>query len=513
MAIYAFVDQETYWWTYPQDRTRLNPVRHFNVYGYHVCSDAACEFVALCRAAGLEARIWEIWHHTVAEVMWDGEWHQLDPDLGVWFLRDDNRTIASMAELESNPQWVARTRKPYRWVVPAGQRRKQIYMPGEDRAKKLATLYETDDDNYIETHYDEWIYAHHDMNITLRPNEKLLRWWTPVLHKYFDQKATHEPPLYANGQLIFSPDFSRFSYSDDIQRRNIKLEIEDGRAPQVHAERPQDSVHDRASSLRIPMKSPYVIVGGHIETTYYKGGTSSLDGVSLSVDLDPFFHRQKSVWRYYGWAFGQGECRADLDPWLLKDGSKGTYEFSAEYELSADAEHKDTPHHFPLVYGGQSGLERVEIVADLQVNPRSLPALSLGRNEIRYLDESSEDRQVKVTYRWREIGDEWAPSAPANPVTPVLNAETGLGPTLAWEASEHPGELEIACYRVQVSLRPDCAWPVCTNLDDDVRDSASFQIPDGWLNPSTTYYWRVKAEDEQGLWSNWSSIFSFTTRP
>lgn len=511
MAIFAFVERETYWWTYPQDRTRLNPVRHFNVYGYHVCSDAACEFVALCRAAGLEARVWEIWHHTVAEVMWDGEWHHVDPDLGVWFLRDDNRTIASVAELEKNPEWVARTRKPYRWVIPAGERRKRIYMPGEDRSEKLAGLYETDEDNYVETGYDEWIYEDHDMNLTLRPHEKLVRWWTPVLRKYFDQQSTHEPPLYANGQLVFSPDFSRYSYDDDIRVRNIALEVADGRAPQVHVAQPQDARYDRPSSLRIPMRSPYVIVGGHIDTTYYKGGTGALDGVALSVDLDPTFHRQKALWRYYGWAHGQGHSRAVFDSWVLKDGPQGTYELEAEYSISASAETIDRPHQYPLVYGGQSGLDRVEIVADLQVNPRSLPALSLGRNEIGYRDESGDAREVRVTYRWREVHDEHPPNPPVLDA-PEDRAETGSAPHLEWAPAHHPDGVEIACYRVQVSLRPDCAWPVCTNLDDDVRTGTGFQVPSGWLNPGTTYYWRVKAEDEQGVWSEWSSIASFTTR-
>ena len=36
--------------------------------------------------------------------------------------------------------------------------------------------------------------------------------------------------------------------------------------------------------------------------------------------------------------------------------------------------------------------------------------------------------------------------------------------------------------------------------------------PEGWLNRGTTYYWRVKAEDENGCRSDWSEVFSFTTR-
>ena len=40
MAVFQFVEKQTYWWTYPKDRTSSNPVRHFNIYGYRICSQA-----------------------------------------------------------------------------------------------------------------------------------------------------------------------------------------------------------------------------------------------------------------------------------------------------------------------------------------------------------------------------------------------------------------------------------------------------------------------------------------
>jgi len=81
MAVFQFVEKQTYWWTYPKDRTSSNPVRHFNIYGYHICSQAACQFVALCRAVGVQARVWEIGHHTVAEAKWEGA-YSLDARIG-----------------------------------------------------------------------------------------------------------------------------------------------------------------------------------------------------------------------------------------------------------------------------------------------------------------------------------------------------------------------------------------------------------------------------------------------
>jgi len=512
MAIFDFVSKQSYWWSYPKDQTRMNPVRHFNVYGYHICSDAACELVGLCRAAGLEARVYEIWHHTVAEAKWDGAWRHLDADLGFWYLKDDNRTIASMAELEAHPEWVARTYKPYRWFLTPGDNRKVIYKPDAELAgQEMADLYATNEDNYIETGYDRWLYQPQSMDMTLRPDEKIIRWWRPVLRKYYDQARTHEPPRYANGRIVFSPDFTRRTYDGLLSRRNLKFKTEDRQSPAVHVARLQDPVRDQPSSLTIPMRSPYVIVGGHIDTTYYKGGTSGLDQVALSADLDPVLDQSTGLWSYYSWAYGLGESRAVLDGKLLKDGPVGAYEIRANYTISADKRHEG-PAKFPLIYGGQSGLDRVEIVLDLQVNPGSLPALSRGRNVVRYTDETTAPHLVKVTYKWRELSDQHAPEAPPRAISPADGAiSDGLAPNLVWEASSDADGDRIANYRVQISLRPDCAWPLVSSLDRDVREGTSFRIPKGWLNSRTPYYWRVRAEDDKGNFGPWSKVFRFTT--
>ncbi len=514
MTLFHFVANQSYWWPYPKDVTAFNPVRFFNIYGYHICSQAASMLVGLSRAAGLEARVYEIWHHTVTEVKWDGAWHHLDPDMRVWYLKDDNKTIASMADLERRPEWVSRTFKPYRWYLTAGDNRKVIYRPeSETMGDSWANYYGTPEDNYVETGYDQWIYQQQTMDFTLRPQERLVRWWRPHLRKYYDQSKSQEPPRYANGQLIFEPDFTLFSYEEFVNRKNIKFKVEDGKSPAVHVANPQDKNHDQPSSLKIPMRSPYVMVGGYIDSKYYKGGTTGLDGVSLSADLDPTYHQRAELWSYIPWACCMGESRAVLDGKLRKDGPEATYQFDALYTVTTDKLHeKDAPRH-PLVYGGQSGLDQIRIVADLQVNPGSLPALSLGRNTIEYSDETLEDHLVRVVYRWRERSGQHVPEAPAQAITPAAGSNVeNLNPRLEWSLSRDPDGDAIVNYHIEVSLRSDCAWPVVSTLDRDVREGTSFQIPRGWLNPMTTYYWRVRAEDDKGNIGPWSRIFRFTTQ-
>ena len=506
MAIFDFVEKETYWWSFPKERTALEPVRHFNSYGYHICSMAACQFVALCRAAGLQARVYEIWHHTVAEAFWDGAWHHMDPDIGIWYLKDDNLSVASIAELEDHPEWVSRAYKPYRYYYTPGLNHKLIYKPDAWPAGEgLGLIYDTAEDNYVETGYDKWMYEKHTMDITLRPDEKLVRWWKPTLRKYYDQARSHEPPCYANGQLVFEPDFGKRSYEGMIERENAKFSSEDGVSPMVHVDRLQSPRFDRFSRLIIPMASPYVIVGGYIDTRYYKGGTTGLDQVSLSAELDSEFHIRPRLWNYYSWAYAMGDSRAVLDGKMLRDGPRATYGFKAEYHFSANSKHADIPEQYPLVYGGQSGVDKIKIVADLQVNPRSLPALSLGNNKVEYRAETA--GKVRLSWKWRETDEQHAPSAPARG-----SVKDGSAPVFKWNESTDADGDKIICYRFQLSTRRDCAWPLATTFDRDVREGVSFAAPEGWLNKGTSYYWRVRAEDATGRWSDWSDIFGFKKR-
>ena len=78
------------------DRHGVCPPVMFGVYGYGICGTTAACFDALCAAAGLKSRYWEINHHTVTEVFYNGACHMLDGNVPVFYLKRDNLTVASM---------------------------------------------------------------------------------------------------------------------------------------------------------------------------------------------------------------------------------------------------------------------------------------------------------------------------------------------------------------------------------------------------------------------------------
>ena len=84
-----------------------DPLKLVNVYGYGFCDDSAAAFCRLASEAGIKARSYGLSGHVVAEAFYGNAWHMFDPDHQV-FYRNENQEVASVAELERNPQWITR---------------------------------------------------------------------------------------------------------------------------------------------------------------------------------------------------------------------------------------------------------------------------------------------------------------------------------------------------------------------------------------------------------------------
>jgi hypothetical protein len=492
-----------WWWVLykrfqrsPADGSALHPVRAMNGYGYGICGHTSAWMKCLWRAAGLEARVQEIWGHTVSEAYWDGAWHMLDGNVKVFYLDRDNRTIASLATLERDPWLVERT------IHPADP-----WFRGPDppvRNQEFVRYIASYKDNYEEHGYDSEIAQDYSMAMTLKPGEKLVRWWRPELGKFEGRNRRAEAPeRYANGQLIWEPDLRRIDmrpYLSTPVYGNIATRAEDGRSPAIHIADLQDSLYTRPSVFSIPVASAYPILGARLFATVVKEGGSASDLVSIffgKPDLGP------GGLYTYRWGQGSREVELDLDPSLLPMGA--TYSYSIGFALRGNAE--STPP-------AQAGLDAFRLVTDLQVSPHSLPALTLGRNTVRYWDQSAGPKKVRITHRWREVHDRRPPGKVEAAVTPADGGRIDtLTPALNWlpAAALDPAG-KVADYQVMVSLRPDCRWPLSPTLYQNVgSEKTEWQAPATFLNPGTTYYWKVRARDSQGNVGEWSRVFTFQT--
>lgn len=490
LAIWSWIRYRTYQLS-PHDDSALHPVRALNGYGYGICGHVAAWMKCLWTAAGVKGRVQELAGHTVSEAYYNGAWHLLDGNVKVFYLDRDNRTVASLATLEHDKWLIERTIHPREmepWFLIADP-------PG--RNEQFVNYIISYKDNYEEHSYDGAIARDETMAMTLKPGEKLLRWWTPKLAKFEGRDVRAQvPQIYANGQLIWEPDLRRVDirpYLSVPGYGNVATKIQDGRSPAIHVADLQDELYERPSVFSIPIASAYPVVGGRFTCTLVKEGGTGLDSAHISFGRPDW---ESGNLYTYRWGQGPQTVSFDLDSKILKSGSKYGYEIGFTVRGNAQS----TP---PT----ESGVDAFRSETDLQVAAESLPALALGKNTIRFRQQSA--GKIRITHRWKEVNDR----RPPGKVTNAAGAGDGrelatLTPVLKWS----PAAGEAVDYQVIVSLRPDCRWPLSTTLHRNVGSAKTeWQVPGGFLNPGTTYYWKVCARGSGGEIGEWGTVFSFRT--
>jgi hypothetical protein len=248
------------------------------------------------------------------------------------------------------------------------------------------------------------------------------------------------------------------------------------------------------------MKTPYVIVGGKVTAAGVKGAAGDVVRVSTSFNGDEWTTVAEAD------ETGPFELAADLDP-LFPPGEAARYSYLLRVEMAAATDVRGC------------GLDRLRIENDIQMAQLSLPGLTLGENRVTYSDESPGPRTVRLTHSWIERSSSRPPDAPAAPLYPANGGDAeGTRFAFEWEPARDPDGGAIADYHFQLSNRSDLRWCLSPNFNRLIsltpdKGSAHYTIPyEGLLNPDQTYYWRVRARDDKGVWGPWSGIWSFTPR-
>jgi hypothetical protein len=119
------------------------PLTLINSIGFGYCDDVASAFGHLVRAAGYEVRIWSLGGHVVPEVLLDGRWQMLDPDIGVYYA-DEHGTVLGVEELATRPD---------RITDPAQRMDEVLKAEATAYSEELAQIYASVDDNIIWDYY------------------------------------------------------------------------------------------------------------------------------------------------------------------------------------------------------------------------------------------------------------------------------------------------------------------------------------------------------------------------
>lgn len=432
-----------------------DPVRVYNVYGHNTCGNDSICLAGLWTAAGLKVCPARPLTHCISQVFYDGKWHLLDGDMQGLYLLRDNETVASEEDLVRDHDLVKRAHTHgilHPNSRPHDEKQASIFVyEGEAKGSRASRTDTT-------------------MDMALRPGEALVyRWGHTEPIKYHGSDKPKFPDIICNGLWEYTPDLSTDLWRQGAETvENIRA-MADGLA----------SEPDQAGTIVWRMRAPYPFVGGRYEV---QG-----NGAEVAVTKD-------------------GKEWTDMTSGVLD------YQFPSEWG----------PFHEYFLrcrLQGKARLKSLKIVSDLQMAPLGMPGMVVGENRFVYTDQSPAGREVRITHEWVERSASRPPQLPPAPIFPADGGETeGTGIVFRWAPPADPDGEPIPDYHWELSDRPDMRWPLSPNFRKLIsrtpdKGKAQYTLPYvGLLTPDRTYYWRVRARDESGVWGAWSDGWSFTPR-
>ncbi len=350
-------------WTYEEPWGEvLDPVKLINSYGFGLCYHIAPLLEAMYDAGGFEdARVWFLTGHTVTEVFYDGAYHYFDSDMMGYNVRGlgpfRGKPVVGVRDLERDGSIFLDKLAGPREVKPGVV--DNPWYPADVRAAAipgLAELFTTTRDNYLYayTRYSPG----HEMNFTLRPGEKLIRYFHPEQPDLFylpytwDGKAWREFPKELAHYHIRTAD-GPHSQKDTRLWGTGRIEYT---PPQVPAH----------GSITIDMPSPYVIIDALFSMRADLTAAADLLRVETSADGGATWERAAELHGPYHAAW-------HVEPKVLASTQHG--------RLTAVSGHYG--YTVRIVRGGdEARISGLTLVSRIELNPRTLPALQPGRNPI-----------------------------------------------------------------------------------------------------------------------------------
>ena len=382
-----------------------DPIKMFNVYGYGICCYASAHVEGLGRYLGMKGRGWGINCHSVCELNYDNSWHLFDSSLIGYFPKADGK-VASIEEVTNGIlDWYKANPALYDGKHGIDQKLREFQRGDSDTAWKVrgpeilsrcstydargwwpagthgwySTMQEYDGSGggaggkaFI---YDYGALLGYEVNIELRPGEKLTRNWSNKgLHVQMDvapkdppssltqqtgkgfQRHTPQfgdlaPGRIGNGTLEYNVPLTSGEFrSGALTAENLAVTAEDKAAPAVHV---KDAAN--AGVLIVRMPCSYVYLSGKVNLKAVVG-----NGGEIGVE---FSDNNGLDWKE-----------------LKKISATG----SEELDIKANVyRHYDYRLKFTLK-GAGTGLDELKISHDIQHSQRPLPALAQGDNKITF---------------------------------------------------------------------------------------------------------------------------------
>lgn len=360
-------------WAYEEPNGEvLDAVKLLNSYGFGLCYHIAPLLEAVFEAGGFpDARVWFLTGHTVTEVFYDGAYHYYDSDMMGYNpvgQGDPKRLpVASVRQIERDQNiMLGKLKSP---TEADGSQVDHPWYPAdvkEAAMEGLAELFTTTQDNWLFP-YSRFAQGH-TMDFVLRPGERMTRYYQP-----------EEPGLY---YLPFTYDGRRWSeFPREVAQ--YKIRTEDG--PRCQRDRrlwgtgridyqPPDMPPTGPAVIEVT--SPYVIIDAAFTMHAAMAG-----GEQLSIETSTDGGRS---WVKAGEISGPHE-----GPWRAEPAVLTTSEHGRLTAVSGRYEY--------LVRISRSGGVKVQgfqTSTRFQLNPRTLPEIRAGGNEMVYTPGNPQRRRM-----------------------------------------------------------------------------------------------------------------------
>lgn len=364
-------------WSYEEPMGEvLDPIKLLNSYGFGLCYQDGPLLQATWDAGGFQhTRVWFLTGHTVAEVFYDGAYHYYDSDMmGYTTVGDgDPRSspIASVQQLEANPKILLSKLQTPR-LVRSGVVSNPWYPADvrEGAIGDLAGLFTSSDDNYVyaATRYP----SGHTMDFVLRPGERIVRNYrvSDTHERYLPYKtdgvAWTEFPKDV-GQILTVDNGPR-SEKDDRRWSTGFLEYR----PAVAARQQAETAGRKHAQAVYSVQSPYVIIAAQF---------------SMSADLKPSENLlvETSTDAGHTWQLAATHPGPYTGSWQA---APATLSRSTHGSLSSVTGLYGYLVRFTIDGRPDASLSKaisdLVLHTDFELNPRTLPQLAPGDNELTY---------------------------------------------------------------------------------------------------------------------------------
>lgn len=444
-----------------------DPVKMLAIYGAGLCDDSGSIGSSMYWAAGFrnpEPFIRGLHGHMMCEVFAEGRWQFMDIDQNVFYLDRENRLPVS-GDVIADDHDLAHRESHY---GPS--------FSGWARARRAAALFGRDDSRTTR------LAKGYEIRVNLRPSERIEYRWDNI-GKWSMSMLDRKRRWVGNSRKIFEPAL-----------RTIKPEAQEAHnvSPMTFEGQPAIAAENVDGSITYRMSSAFVFCGGSITAAF------NLRRASDQASIEAWATDNKGegktepmvVWQ----ANGPGSKRAEvnLDEALHPTSGPPEYEFWVRVHLSSKSG-KDS-----------AVMTDLSIRGDIMVSPIFLPRLRLGENKVVYTDDSGSDRKVQVTYKWRETTATQPLAAPKLIYPPDRKTLRDEMVTYKWQPVDG-----AVTYHFQASRDPAMRWPYRPSFDV-IHNVTEYGTPFwGIYSPGEDYYWRIRAQNDKGIWSEWSEIRTF----